>query len=221
MKNNTCISNNRDDSNKYVLNIIHNNNLVYNEQNTSATWRILFTFAKKGSAVFHSHLALMEIFSMTFLRAGIPVLYSQGFNPLPKLEIAAPLSIGIEADAEIAAIDTRTFLSAQDFQKALHSTLPDGICIREAMHISIPFGVKKHSLSSLLWGYTYKNQDCSNTCPQLDQVRREDEKKYRLSRLGSDGSLYGLNRHSVLAKSLEDPHKPESYFTVYTALYPQ
>ncbi|MDR0496881.1 MAG: DUF2344 domain-containing protein, partial [Treponema sp.] len=40
--------------------------------------RILFSFSKQSSAVFHSHLSLLEILSMAFIRASIPVFYSQG-----------------------------------------------------------------------------------------------------------------------------------------------
>ncbi|MDR2484807.1 MAG: TIGR03936 family radical SAM-associated protein [Treponema sp.] len=175
--------------------------------------RILFAFTKKGGAVFQPHLALVEAFSMALVRAGIPVLYSQGFNPMPKMEIASPLSIGIEAEGEIAAVDTTEFLAPEGFKHTLNQCLPEGIRIEAAVDISIPAGVKKHSLSSLLWGYTYKTGDS-----RLDQVQAADEKAYRLSRHGS--SVYGLVRHSVLAKSLEDPRLPGSYFTVYRGLYP-
>jgi radical SAM superfamily enzyme YgiQ (UPF0313 family) len=174
------------------------------------TWRILFTFTKQGTAIFHPHLALVELFSMAMTRAGIPVLYSQGFNPQPKLEIAAPLSIGISAAAEIAAIDTKFFFSAESFKKALATQLPQGITVGKTMHILIPGGVKKRSLASLLWGYSYQ-------CPQkgvIDYVKAGDEKKYRLSR---DGDVWGLQRLGVWAKGHQDA--PESYFTVYRERY--
>jgi radical SAM-linked protein len=187
---------------------------TFNEvkQMDSITLKIIFSFAKKNSAVFQGHLAMVEIFSMSFVRAELPILYSQGFNPLPKLEIASPLSIGVEAEGEIAAVEISTFLSAEDFKNRLNKYLPEGILIGNAINISIPIGAKKHSLSSLLWGYTYKNKDES-----LDFVKAEDEKKYRLSK---QDSPYGLVRHSVLAKHTEDKNKCESYFKVYQELYP-
>ncbi|MDR0722005.1 MAG: TIGR03936 family radical SAM-associated protein, partial [Treponema sp.] len=120
------------------------------------TWRILFAFAKQGKGIFYPHLALVEIFTMAMTRAGIPVLYSQGFNPKPKLEIAAPLSVGISGEAEIAAIDTSFFFSAQAFKQALSTQLPEGITLGKAIHILIPWGAKKRSLASLLWGYSYQ-----------------------------------------------------------------
>lgn len=174
------------------------------------TWRILFAFTKQGTAIFHPHLALVELFSMAMTRAGIPVLYSQGFNPQPKLEIAAPLSIGISAAAEIAAIDTPFFFSAEAFKKALAPQLPQGITLGKTMHILIPGGVKKRSLASLLWGYSYQGPQKG----MIDYVKAGDEKKYRLSQ---DGAVWGLQRLGVWAKGHQDA--PESYFTVYREHY--
>ena len=189
------------------------NDLSIMNPNTPApapTYRIIFSFSKKGSAVFHSHLGLIEIFSMSFLRANIQVKYTQGFNPLPRLDIASPLSVGIIAGGEIASIDTEFFFEAEQFRTNLNEFLPEGIEIIEAMNIHIKPGVKKHSVSSLLWGFVYKGQN-----GQEEIVDAKNEKSYRLSRKGSDGSNYDLERISVLAR------KEESYFDVYRELYIQ
>ncbi|MDR2536152.1 MAG: TIGR03960 family B12-binding radical SAM protein [Treponema sp.] len=183
----------------------------------SDTWRILFTFTKQGTAIFQPHLALMEIFSMALLRAEVPAVYSQGFNPLPRLEIASPLSIGIEAAAEAAALDTLVRMRAEDFKEALNPRLPEGIRIKEALTLRIPGGTKKHSLASMLWGYTYGTDKGA----PMDSVPAKEEKAYRLSKTGASGSVYGLIRHEVLAKQRENPMLPGSYFTVYQELYPE
>ncbi|MDR3171614.1 MAG: TIGR03936 family radical SAM-associated protein [Treponema sp.] len=180
------------------------------------TWRILFAFTKQDSAIFQPHLALMELFSMALIRAGIPVLYSQGFNPLPRLEIAAPLSIGIEAEAEMAAIDTDVFFAGETFKQGMNTALPEGIRIGDVMNVTIPLGAKKHSLSSLLWGCSYKGDSQEDAL-----VKARDEKKYRQSRIGPEGSVFGLTRRSVLAKDPHDPEQGVSYFTVYRKLYPE
>ncbi|MDR3341889.1 MAG: TIGR03960 family B12-binding radical SAM protein [Treponema sp.] len=187
------------------------------ETDPPRTWRILFSFTKKGSVVFQPHLALVELFSMALTRAGIPVSYSQGFNPLPRMEIAAPLSIGIDAAAEMAALDTDIFFDSTTFKHRINAELPEGIRIGEAINIAIPLGVKKHSLSSLLWGYSYENKDSSDI--GVDYVKAADEKKYRLSRIGPEESVFGLKRLSVLAKHPHDPEQGESYFTVYRDIY--
>ena len=182
------------------------------------TYRICFSFSKQGSAVFHPHLGLLEIFYMAFLRAGIPVIYTQGFNPLPKLEIASPLSLGIRAGAEIASIDTNGYFSAEQFRKSLNEFFPEGLKVVEAMNVFILSGGKKHSLSSLLWGYVYAGEDS-----EKEIVEAKEEKSYRELRIGSTGSIYNLERLSLLASvnGTKDESSGGSYFEVYRSLYPE
>jgi len=182
------------------------------------TYRIIFSFSKQGSAVFHPHLGLLEIFSMAFLRASIPVIYTQGFNPLPKLEIASPLSLGIKAKGEIAAVDTEGYFDAGQFMKRLNEFFPEGLKVVEAMNVFIPSGGKKHSLSSLLCGYVYTGEDNEK---EIVEVR--EEKSYREMRIGSAGSKYSLERLSLLASSngAKDESSGGSYFEVYRSFYPE
>ena len=67
--------------------------------------KILFSFTKKNTAVYLSHINVMNIFERAFLRSGIDLVYSRGFNPKPKLEFANPLTLGVESEDEIASIE--------------------------------------------------------------------------------------------------------------------
>jgi len=182
------------------------------------TYRIIFSFSKQGTAVFHPHLGLLEIFYMTFLRADIPIIYTKGFNPLPKLEIASPLSLGIRAGGEVASIDTAGYFSAEQFKKSLSEFFPEGLQVVESMNVFIPSGGKKHSLSSLLWGYVYTGKDS-----EKEIVEAKEEKSYREARIGSAGSIYNLERLSLLASinGTKDESSGGSYFEVYRSLYPE
>jgi radical SAM superfamily enzyme YgiQ (UPF0313 family) len=181
-----------------------------------AVWRLIFSFAKEGRAVFLSHLSVMEVFSMALIRADIPVLFSGGFNPLPKLEICAPLSIGISAAGEIAAIDTQNPLAGALFVRLMNENLPAGIRVREAAVYEIPGGAKKHSLASRLWGFAYAGSGGG-----LDYVPAGDEKKYRARRAEAPGgSVFGLRRLSVLARTAGTPDPGQSFFSAYRDLYP-
>jgi hypothetical protein len=195
--------------------------------------RVVFSFSKQGTAVFLPHLGLVEVFSMALIRTGIPVLFSRGFNPLPRIDFASPLSIGISADAEIATvdIDPSTNCRAAFLRDQLNRALPRGLWVVEAAELIIPRGLKKHSAASLLWGYGYTAPSRSEVSPrspatagagigeaEIDYVPAADEKKYRLSRT-DHSSIFGLTRKLVLAKSRQDGGVPESYFSVYRSLY--
>jgi radical SAM superfamily enzyme YgiQ (UPF0313 family) len=184
-----------------------------------AVWRLLFSFSKEGGAVFHGHLTLTEIFSMAINRAGLEVLYTQGFNPLAKLEIVSPLSTGISAGAEIAAVDLPAEINHEEFVKKINLALPEGIRVNAAQTYHIATGQKKHSLSSLLWGFGYANLAAVN-----EYVPATEEKSYRAKCLGDGETVFSLRRSCVLAKNIinKEPEQPwASYFDVYRYLYPQ
>jgi radical SAM superfamily enzyme YgiQ (UPF0313 family) len=109
--------------------------------------RIIFRFSKEGRARFLSHLSLIEALSKASLRASLPIVYTQGFNPQPRIEILQALSLGIESASEIASV----FLSAAfpDFDEAMNRSLPDGIRILSSAHIPISTGDKIESLNAL------------------------------------------------------------------------
>ncbi|MDR0494236.1 MAG: TIGR03936 family radical SAM-associated protein, partial [Treponema sp.] len=183
-------------------------------QSDPAIWRLLFSFAKEGGAVFHGHLNLIEIFSMAMGRAGLDVLYTQGFNPLAKLEIVSPLSVGISARAEMAAVDFAREIPPHEFLQKMNAALPEGIKLNRAEIYRIPSGGKKRSLSSLLWGFAYGNSN-----GETDYIPASGEKAYRGQCLSAGGTNFSLCRASVLAKnSTEDPAWA-SYFDVYRQLY--
>jgi radical SAM superfamily enzyme YgiQ (UPF0313 family) len=205
-----------------VKNNIHYDNLVHaigtadsldQARRDPSLWRIVFSFTKEDRAVFLSHLGMVEVFSMALVRSGIPVLYSGGFNPLPKLEICAPLSMGIYAGGEIAAVDTPDYAAGDLFIRAMETNLPQGIRIQEAYTYYIPGGEKKYSLSSRLWGFAYAGEQGAP-----EYVKAGDEKKYRASR---GGSVFGLRRLSVLALDPENPELGQSYFKAFRLLYPR
>jgi len=206
IKNNDC-----DDNTDFDVN--QSNNTVNKNPADPDIYRLLFSFSKSQSAVFHGHLSLIEIFSMAFTRAGIPVMYTKGFNPLAKMEFASPLSTGISSEGEIALIDFLKPFSPDVFVTEMNLKLPQGFRIEKAECYYIPSGMKKHSLSSLLWGFGYSNKDTT------DFIRCTDEKAYRHERLKECETVFSLKRNYVLARNITGNTESASYFDIYNFLY--
>ena len=57
-----------------------------------------------GMAKFISHLDLLRCFERAILRSGLPVEYSQGFNPHQKMTFALPLPVGVTSECEAVDI---------------------------------------------------------------------------------------------------------------------
>ena len=206
--------------NKIVNNSVITRTLTPNPKSISSdpdVYRLLFSFSKKGSAVFHGHLDLVEIFSMAMCRAGLNVMYTQGFNPLVKIEIVAPLSLGISAGGEMAAVEFAEKCSPEEFTIKLNNALPSGIVVNKAESYLIPSGGKKYSLSSLLWGFGYRDNNGN-----MVYTEAKEEKACRNSLLADGSSSYFLKRESVLAKNIvcTGVDKPwTSFFEAYNFLY--
>ena len=66
--------------------------------------RLRIAFSKTGALRYTGHLDLHKLWERTARRAGLPLAYSQGFHPLPKIQLAAALPLGFSARAELVDI---------------------------------------------------------------------------------------------------------------------
>ena len=89
---------------------------------------VMFFYRKEGRASFISHINVMRIFEQAFQRAGIPVAFTQGYNPKPRMEFVNPLSSGITGGAEVVLVDIHggTALDHDKTLSALGSAVPEG-----------------------------------------------------------------------------------------------
>ncbi|HBC91420.1 MAG TPA: hypothetical protein DCZ10_00560, partial [Pelotomaculum sp.] len=62
-------------------------------------------YAKEGPARYISHLDLLRTFERAARRAGLPIAFTGGFNPHPKIAFAAPLAVGTAGGAEDADLE--------------------------------------------------------------------------------------------------------------------
>ncbi|MDR1116766.1 MAG: TIGR03936 family radical SAM-associated protein [Oscillospiraceae bacterium] len=93
--------------------------------------KLRIKFAKSGRAVYLSHLDIMRTFARGFVRAGLPLKHSEGFNPHPCLSIAHPLPVGFAGENELLDCElART--GAEGALEALKAAMPEGLEILSA-----------------------------------------------------------------------------------------
>lgn len=90
-----------------------------------AKFRIQFT--KYGDMKYVSHLDLIRLFTRIFHRADLPLSYSEGFNPHPKMAVLLPLSVGFESSCEYIDVEFKEGTSMLDCMKKLKGKLPLGM----------------------------------------------------------------------------------------------
>ena len=86
-----------------------------------------FRFEKRGRAAYLSHLDVMRTFQRAFIRAGLRLRHSEGFNPHPKMSIALPLQLGCESVCEVLDVSLLDGEENIDMLSALNAALPEGI----------------------------------------------------------------------------------------------
>jgi len=97
------------------------------QPDTVFRYRLIYT--KKGPARFISHLEFSSSFSRSLRRAGLPLRYSQGFHPLPRVTFHEALSVGIECGEARCDIELNEHIPAAEILQKLAPQLPAGIAI--------------------------------------------------------------------------------------------
>ncbi|MFL0731066.1 MAG: TIGR03936 family radical SAM-associated protein, partial [Prochlorococcus sp.] len=115
--------------------------------------RIRFQFAKTGPMALLSHLDVMRLLGRALRRSGLPVSYSGGFHPLPRLQIALALPLGVEAFGEWMDLEFTELVDAEIIRQQLQETLPQGLCLLSAVSIPVGDSSLAQSLVAASWRF--------------------------------------------------------------------
>ena len=110
--------------------------------NTPITLRV--KFYKKGNLQYISHLDLVRTMMKVIVRAKLPLWYTEGFNPKPKLTFAAPLSIGTESLCEFMDIRLYEKISPDEALTRLNANMTGEMQAVEAYY-------PENKLTTLKW----------------------------------------------------------------------
>ncbi|PLX93129.1 MAG: B12-binding domain-containing radical SAM protein [Desulfuromonas sp.] len=94
-------------------------------------YKIRLRLSKRGRARMVGHLEYLTMFQRAVRRAGLPVRFSQGFHPTPKVSYLEALPLGVESDAELVDIELYQPPNAREVVTALNQQLPQGFAIIE------------------------------------------------------------------------------------------
>jgi radical SAM-linked protein len=96
--------------------------------------RLRLRFSKGERLKYISHLDLARTWERAFRRAGLPVAYSQGYNPRPRYQLAAALPVGVTGRSEYLDLWLTDALEPGDLQARLQPCLPPGL---EVLHVEV------------------------------------------------------------------------------------
>ncbi|MDO9493841.1 TIGR03936 family radical SAM-associated protein [Acetobacterium sp.] len=94
--------------------------------------KIQYQFKRSTPLRFLSHLDQQRLFQRAFRRANMPVEYSQGFNPHPRMSFALAMSVGLTSDGEYGEVIVSEDVDVETFISRMNKVLPNGLEIISA-----------------------------------------------------------------------------------------
>lgn len=92
--------------------------------NTNRVQRLRVWFGKQNSMALVSHLDLVRLFDRAMRRTGLPIAFTGGFHPGPRISIANALPLGSSSSGEIVDFDLTEMLDPGEFRQRLAAVLP-------------------------------------------------------------------------------------------------
>jgi len=119
------------------------------EQHPPPVQRLRVRYAKRGRARFTSHRDFGRAFERALRRAGVPMAYSSGFSPHPRISYANAAPTGAASEAEYLEIGLAAPCDPAQVQAALDAALPPGLDIVEV--VTAPPGALAEQLTGSRW----------------------------------------------------------------------
>ncbi len=105
--------------------------------NTNKTQRLRVWFGKTGDMALVSHLDLMRLFDRVVRRASLPVAFTGGYHPNPRISLASALPLGATSSGEIVDFELTQRVDVEDFKIKLSGVLPSDIPIYKVVEIDL------------------------------------------------------------------------------------
>lgn len=110
--------------------------------------RYRMIFSKTEAMRFTSHLDLHTTLERTMRRANLPLVYSQGFTPRPKLSLASALPLGYTSEAEAAEFWLKEALPVEEIARGIKQASPPGIELHKIQRVEDKEPKLQNALSS-------------------------------------------------------------------------
>ncbi|WP_134764905.1 TIGR03936 family radical SAM-associated protein [Nocardioides sp. 1609] len=120
------------------------------EQQAPPVQRLRIRYAKRGRLRFTSHRDFSRAFERAVFRARVPMAYSSGFNPHPRISYAGAAPTGSASEAEYLEIGLAQVVDPADVHAQLEEALPDGLDVLRVVDATVPLGTPSVGLADLL-----------------------------------------------------------------------
>ena len=134
--------------------------------------RMYAVYQKSEALRFLSHLDIQRTMQRAFRRAGIPLQYSEGFNPHPRMSFAAAAATGTASLGEWFEVSLGCEMTAEEFLRRSNPCFPEGL----KLLFAAPVPEQTGKLTALIAAADYEAELCSEALPCVSEVQKALEK---------------------------------------------
>ena len=120
--------------------------------------RLRIRFAKTGSMALLSHLDLMRMLERALRRSALPISFTGGFHPLPRIQIALALPLGAEADGEWMDLEFTRSITGEQLLASLQGLLPNGLALLAAEEVPVSGKSLSQNITGAVWSFDLQLQ---------------------------------------------------------------
>ncbi|MEY2634333.1 MAG: hypothetical protein RIS75_273 [Actinomycetota bacterium] len=168
--------------------------------------KVRLKYAKRGPLKFSSHRDFQRAFERAVRRVGVPMAYSAGFNPHPKISYANAAATGTASEAEYVEIGLAAPVDLTKLLEALQSAMPPGLDMLEAIEAKTSGFAER--LEASVWEVVVPKLDPEQAQAAIGQLLAREE--VLVSRMTKNGLRTFDARSAVLSLSVEGTKTTES-----------
>jgi radical SAM-linked protein len=151
--------------------------------------RLRVRFTKHGKVRFTSHRDLARILERSLRRINLPVAYSEGFSPRPRLSFGLALPTGFESDAEYFDVDLVDAVEPAPLVDRLTAALPVGLAVTAAEPVPPGTGSLQQLVTSCSWRLEVLGVPAAELSAQVDRLLTATALPLRRERKGKPSTV--------------------------------
>ena len=160
-------------------------------------------FAKRDKLRFTSHRDVARAFERAIRRAGIPMAYSSGFTPHPRISWAGAAPTGAASESEYVELGLAQLRDPDQLARDLDAALPPGIDVLEAVTATPGTGKLAERIDASVWELVMYGVDDTQLRPAVDALFAAGS--VPVERLTKDGRRTIDVRAALVSAVIEDP----------------
>ena len=143
--------------------------------NQNKEQKIRMWFGKLDEMALISHLDLVRLFDRAIRRAALPISFTGGYHPGPKISIANALSLGITSNGEIVDFELTEDMELEEFRTRLAAQLPENIPIYKVEDVDLKSFNASRIMDKAEYLITVQVEDNPNWQQWIDAINNSQE----------------------------------------------